>query len=356
VVSVLAQGIPLATPASEPRSPALAGFALEPLQLPPTVRPAPAPTPESFAGATCARIWQELALSPDHALCLSLGRTRDEDRPVPRPIPSSPSLQEFEASAPAISLLPSIADARPGGAPDPSEMKLSQADGLRLDARYQKLAKDSVYLASLGIVVMGTMIMLPPSVSQWNTVDRGAFVGAMPSQWSKHVSKGPVVDQDKWAINYIGHPVSGSFYYQVARNDGFGVLGSTVYSAMMSAFFWEYGIEAFAEVPSTQDLILTPLGGALLGEAMYQAGQAVIRGGGTIFGSHLLGGTALVLLNPAGSLINGIDWVLFGPPSPDAPPGRGLSARSSLVFYPIRHPEQPELNDNYFGLQLDISM
>jgi len=356
VVSVLAQGIPLAAPASESPSPAPIGLAIDGLRLPPTVLPSPGPAPESFAVATCARIRKELALPPGGSGCLRLERAGDEDRPVPRPIPSSPSLKEFEASAPVISLLPSIADARPGGVPDPSEMKLSQADGLRLDARYQKLAKDSVYLASLGIVVMGTMIVMPPSVSKWNTTDRAAFVGAMPSQWYKHVSKGPVVDQDKWAINYIGHPISGSFYYQVARNDGFGVLGSTVYAAMMSGFFWEYGIEAFAEVPSTQDLIVTPLGGALLGEAMYQAGQAVVRGGGTILGSSLLGGTALVLLNPAGSLINGIDWVLFGPPSLDAPPGRGLSARSSLVFYPIRHPDQPDLKDNYFGLQLDIAL
>ncbi len=356
VVSVLAQGIPLAAQAWEALPPAPVGLALDGLRVPPTLLPSPGPAPESFAAATCARIWEELALPPDGSLCLRLERTGDQDRQVARPVPSSPSLKEFEASAPALSLLPSIADARPGGVPDPSEMKLSQADGLRLDYRYQKLAKDSVYLASFGIVVMGTMIVMPPSVSKWNTTDRAAFVGAMPSQWYKHVSKGPVVDQDKWAINYIGHPISGSFYYQVARNDGFGVLGSTVYAAMMSGFFWEYGIEAFAEVPSTQDLIVTPLGGALLGEAMYQTGQAVVRGGGTILGSSLLGGTALVLLNPAGSLIDGIDWLLFGPPTPDAPPGRGLSARSSLVFYPIRHPDQPDLKDNYFGLQLDISM
>jgi hypothetical protein len=356
VVSVLAQGFPLAAPASEAPSPAPVGFALDGLRLPPTLRPAPGPAPEPFAVATCARIRGELALPPDESLCLGLEWTGDEVRAVSRPIPSSPSLKEFEASAPAISLLPSIADARPGGIPDPTEMKLSQADGLRLDYRYQKLARDSAYLASFGIVVMGTMIVMPPSVSKWNTTDRAAFVGAMPSHWYEHVSKGPVVDQDKWAINYIGHPISGSFYYQVARNDGFGVIGSTVYAAMMSGFFWEYGIEAFAEVPSTQDLIVTPLGGALLGEAMYQAGQVVVRNGGTIFGSRLLGGTALVILNPAGSLINGIDWLLFGPPSPDAPPGRGLSARSSLVFHPIRHPDRPELNDNYLGLQLDIAL
>ena len=201
VVSVLAQGIPLAAQASEalPRRRSASrstGSGSRPPSSPPRDRPrSPSPRP------TCARIWEELALPPDGSLCLRLERTGDQDRQVARPIPSSPSLKEFEASAPALSLLPSIADARPGGVPDPSEMKLSQADGLRLDYRYQKLAKDSVYLASFGIVVMGTMIVMPPSVSKWNTTDRAAFVGAMPSQWYKHVSKGPVVDQDKWAIN-----------------------------------------------------------------------------------------------------------------------------------------------------------
>jgi hypothetical protein len=306
---------------------------------------------------TCASIRQEVGLPPDDSLCLKPGLGEKPPAPPPaRALAALPPPREAEPSAPLISLLPAAGEARPGGSSDPRELTIAKVDGLRLGQDAQKLAKDTLYLAGLGVVVMGTMIMMPPSVSKWNTVDRTAFVGAMPSQWYKHVSKGPVVDSDKWAVNYIGHPVSGALYYGVARHDGFGVLGSTLYTALMSAFFWEYGIEAFAEVPSTQDLILTPVGGALLGEAMYQTEQVIVRGGGTILGSRFLGATAQVILNPAGSLIDGFDSLVFGASSSDAPPSQGISARSSVVAYPVRHPDRPDLTDYYIGLHAIVTL
>jgi hypothetical protein len=315
--------------------------------------PARAPAGEP----TCASIRREFGLPPDGSYCLKSGLEEGPHAPPPpRALTAVPPPREFEPGAPPVPLVPALGDARPGGASDPRELKITQVDGLRLGQDAQKLAKDTLYLAGLGVVVMGTMIMMPPSVSKWNTVDRSAFVGAMPSQWYKHVSKGPVIDGDKWQVNYIGHPISGAFYYEVARHDGFGVLGSTLYTALMSAFFWEYGIEAFAEVPSTQDLIVTPLGGALLGEAMYQTEQVIVRGGGTILGSRFLGATAQVLLNPAGSLIDGFDSLVFGTSSSDAPPGQGISARSSVVAYPVRHPDRPDLTDYYIGLHAIITL
>ncbi|WP_203249645.1 MULTISPECIES: DUF3943 domain-containing protein [Cysteiniphilum] len=64
---------------------------------------------------------------------------------------------------------------------------------------------------------------------------------------------------------YIGHPYAGAIYYMAARDSGFGEFESFLYSAFISTFFWEYGVEAFAEVPSIQDLIVTPVDGWLLG-------------------------------------------------------------------------------------------
>ncbi|MFZ2890098.1 DUF3943 domain-containing protein, partial [Sulfuricurvum sp.] len=52
----------------------------------------------------------------------------------------------------------------------------------------------------------------------------------------------------------------------MARNDGLSIGESAAFSTLMSTFFWEYGYEAFAEVPSIQDLIFTPLVGSLFGE------------------------------------------------------------------------------------------
>ncbi len=243
-------------------------------------------------------------------------------------------------------------DAWPGGDPGARELGLVAADGLRLGDRGSKLARDTTYLATMGVVVIGVLIAMPESVSKWDTSNPAKFVGAMPANWSKHVSQGPVVDHDKWAINYIGHPISGSFYYQVARNDGFGIIGSTFYSALMSGLFWEFGIEAMAEVPSVQDLIVTPLGGALLGEAFYQVDQAIDRGGGTVLGSRVLGGISKFLLNPAGTIVDGIDATVAGSPESGEPYGTGVGVRSSLVAYPMSYPGRPELQGNYVGLHV----
>jgi len=46
-------------------------------------------------------------------------------------------------------------------------------------------------------------------------------------------------------------------------------LGSFGYSALLSALF-EFGIEAFFEPPSYQDLIVTPVGGTLIGKYIFE--------------------------------------------------------------------------------------
>jgi hypothetical protein len=278
--------------------------------------------------------------------------------PGPEPVVGLPQLELWHAPAgepqgPGLDLQPASIklDAWPGGDAGPRELGLAAADGLRLDAGATKLVRQTAYLATIGVMVIGGLILAPESVSKWDTSNPARFIGSMPANWSEHVSQGPVVDGDKWAINYIGHPISGSFYYQVARHDGFGVVGSTIYSAAMSGLFWEFGIEAMAEVPSTQDLIVTPLGGALLGEAFYQVEQVIDAGGGTVLGSRVLGGISKFLLNPAGTIVDGIDATVVG--SSDRPAsGSGLSARSMLVAYPMSYPGHPELRGNYVGLQM----
>ncbi len=77
---------------------------------------------------------------------------------------------------------------------------------------------------------------------------------------------GPRVDEDGVVLNYVMHPYFGAIYYMTARSSGFKAVESFMYSALMSTFFWEYGVEAFAEKPSTQDLILTPVLGSVMRE------------------------------------------------------------------------------------------
>ena len=86
----------------------------------------------------------------------------------------------------------------------------------------------------------------------------------------------------------------------------------------MSTFYWEYGLEAIAEVPSLQDIILTPLGGWIYGEWAYQKELSILERGGKAMGSKFLGGMALIMLDPVDRLGMGInalvgrEWIKTG--------------------------------------------
>lgn len=171
----------------------------------------------------------------------------------------------------------------------------------------EKIALKSVAdFGVLGAGMFGIIYSLPESVSKW---DKSMGFSALAGQYKDRIKAGPVIDQDDWAVNYIGHPISGAMYYTMVRHQGFSRLESAAFSFCMSTFFWEYGLEAIAEVPSIQDLILTPLIGSIIGEIFYSWDNAIENNGGKLMGSKSLGKTARVLMNPAGSLANQINKV-----------------------------------------------
>jgi hypothetical protein len=96
--------------------------------------------------------------------------------------------------------------------------------------------------------------------------------------------------------------VAGSYFYVWGRQSGLSWQESAVLTTLMYTFFWEYGWEAFAEVPSTQDLIITPLLGSLLGEGTNYLYNKVIENDGKIYNSYILGGIGRALLNPIGEV------------------------------------------------------
>ena len=151
-----------------------------------------------------------------------------------------------------------------------------------------------------GFAVMGVILLLPEEISKWDKSEIGQ--GDLIEKWWDNVSSGPVWDNDKWYINWIGHPYFGGVYYQGARKSGYNQWNSMVYSALMSTFYWEYGVEAFAEVPSIQDLVITPLGGWIYGEWAHHKEQEIRARGGTAWGSKTWGSISLFLLDPLGSI------------------------------------------------------
>ena len=179
-----------------------------------------------------------------------------------------------------------------------------------LPYRYREVVEDSVYLQVVMLSSIGILAFLPEDITNWNAAKLEEK--SLSQRWKDHVSTKPVWDNDSWVINYIGHPVAGAYYYTLARNDGFTIGESAAFSTLMSTFFWEYGYEAFAEVPSIQDLIFTPLVGSLFGEGMFMLEGKLDQQGGVVFGSKSLGNISYFFLDPLGSIADGLkDTLLF---------------------------------------------
>lgn len=164
---------------------------------------------------------------------------------------------------------------------------------------------DTRNLTYLMVATMGLLWMGPESISKWNKEEireKGFF-----NKWKENVSNPPVMDHDAPLVNYVGHPVSGAAYYMIARTNAYSAMQSFGYSVVMSTFFWEYGFEAFAEKPSIQDLIITPVIGSLMGELFYNTYSDIKNNNGEALGSKQLGSVMMFILNPAGELSDSIN-------------------------------------------------
>jgi hypothetical protein len=86
--------------------------------------------------------------------------------------------------------------------------------------------------------------------------------------------EGPRFDNDRTYWNYVFHPIEGSEFYLVGRNRGLTWWQGLTYSFLMSGTF-EYFIESAYERASWQDLWITPITGAAIGELRWQAKKAL---------------------------------------------------------------------------------
>jgi len=174
----------------------------------------------------------------------------------------------------------------------------------QLTAEERALLEDTAYTQVALITAVGVLVVLPESVSNWDLEELQKK--SLGERWKEHVTTKPVWDVDDWGINYVGHPVFGAVYYTMARNDGMNIFESALFSTVMSTFFWEYGYEAFAEIPSIQDLIVTPLFGSFLGEGMHILEGMLDKNRGVIWGSKGLGSFSYFFLDPMGNIAGGL--------------------------------------------------
>jgi len=166
---------------------------------------------------------------------------------------------------------------------------------------YRRLAANTALLIGGGITTLVVLDLLPENATNWNKKEETEV--PMAKRYYNNVMNGPHWDEDNPIFNYVLHPYAGAAYYMSARSQGFNMWYSLLYSFAVSTVFWEYGIEAFMEVPSWQDLIVTPLAGWLLGEAFYCAKRYIVEHDYRLLGSKPLGYIAAFLCDPVNEFL-----------------------------------------------------
>ncbi|MDB5132837.1 MAG: hypothetical protein JWR02_2586 [Mucilaginibacter sp.] len=105
-----------------------------------------------------------------------------------------------------------------------------------------------------------------------------------PSTWKYNLNKGWEWDSDRFGINFVGHPYSGSMTYNAARSQGYNYWQSIPF-AVGGSLMWEYFGENTR--PSYNDIINTPINGAFLGEIFYRVSSNILddraTGGNRVF-------------------------------------------------------------------------
>lgn len=184
--------------------------------------------------------------------------------------------------------------------------------------------------ATLSGAFVGTLLVLeclPEDATSW---DRAELQDVpLFKRWHNHViKKGPEWDHDKFYFNYILHPYAGAVYFMAARSCGFNAWQSLLYCTIISNIGWEFGVEAFMERPSIQDLFITPLVGSAIGECFYKLKRHIVSNGYTLYGSSILGNIVVFLIDP----VNEVVGLFNGNPARQSAKRRNHEFASSFVF------------------------
>jgi len=89
--------------------------------------------------------------------------------------------------------------------------------------------------------------------------------------FSSLVSDDFVLEDDSFRTNGVGHPIAGAVAYQIARGNGFGV-GASVLASFLSSVAWKY-LGEWNQTHSTNDIIMSPAAGWVIGETTYRIGR-----------------------------------------------------------------------------------
>jgi Domain of unknown function (DUF3943) len=187
-----------------------------------------------------------------------------------------PSWRALEGAGAFPRLRASPADTSEGGEEDTltedhllleDEPDVAQDEGVapsEVVRDWRGLGRDTAFFLGYQAIGAGIWFLTPESVSQWTAEQRRTSL----QKWWENV-RHPQWDPDTWYVNYLGHPYFGAIGYIRARERHFGAFGGFWYAALLSGLY-EFGIEAMFERPSYQDLIVTPVGGLLVGALLFE--------------------------------------------------------------------------------------
>lgn len=210
---------------------------------------------------------------------------------------------------------------------------------------WPRLWTNTAVLSSAFVGTLFVLECLPEDATSWNRAELQDV--PLLKRWHNHViKKGPEWDHDKFYFNYILHPYAGAAYFMAARSCGFNFWKSTLYGSIVSTVGWEYGIEAFMERPSIQDLFLTPMVGSCIGEGFYRVKRWLVNNDYQLFGSHFWGGVLAFLVDP----VNEFTGLWLGNPARRLAHDKASSRVGSTmsVF--------PSLNRSFKGFSLVVQL
>lgn len=166
-------------------------------------------------------------------------------------------------------------------------------------SHWNKIKRGSVYVAGYDLAVGLLLLAVPENISKWDKKEKLSIVAEL-KQYSRSFTTAPETDKDLFAVNYLGHPYQGSFYYNSIRSQGATAIQSSLFSLAHSVL-WEYLVEGGTEQPSIQDLMITPIAGSLLGEMTHVLTIKMSKNGFLWYEAVIV-----YLINPAYVLNNGI--------------------------------------------------
>lgn len=201
---------------------------------------------------------------------------------------------------------------------------------------WHRMWMNTVALTTAYCATLFVLEMLPDETTDWNSYE----IQKNPPivRWFNNVYMiGPVIDKDLFIFNYVLHPYAGAAYFMAARSNGFNFYQSMFYSFMISTFGWEFGIEACMEKPSIQDVFVTPIGGALVGECFYLIKRHIVNNDYTLWGSPILGRVVACVVDP----VNEFMGMFYGNPTRRLHLGaRGHATDISSRLVPVVAPNQ----------------